>query len=334
MRPTTSRTSAATLALLLILGASACSDEPTSTGGPDGPARLSVFLTDQPGDLENVWVVVEEIHLQGGGGTVVLLDGPTDLVELTSLVGTVQLLVDEVGIEEGVYTQLRVILAGVVLEAEDGTVYTSGGLEHPDGLPAEGEVMCPSCAQSGLKVKLGGGSLQLDEGLTGVVLDFDVAQSFGHRAGKSGRWIMHPVIHATVFADEDGDGEVGDEVTGGASIEGTVSAASGVTIPDCPEGVGRSIEDFVPRAVALTVVDDEGTPVSRTGVVGSDGAFSIDFLPPDDYALGHLAELDLTDQVLRFDATVAPEEASVGPGEKVDGVAYTITEASCVQVEG
>ena len=43
------------------------------------------------------------------------------------------------------------------------------------------------------------GSVRLEGNSNILLVDFDVAQSFGHQAGGSGRWVMHPVVMATDF---------------------------------------------------------------------------------------------------------------------------------------
>jgi hypothetical protein len=55
----------------------------------------------------------------------------------------------------------------------------------------------PSLAQSGLKVDLPGGAIRIEGDQRILLVDFDVAQSLGHVAGGYGRWVMHPVVHAT-----------------------------------------------------------------------------------------------------------------------------------------
>lgn len=313
-------------ALMLPLAIGGCDDgddlgvEPL----PDEGARVSLYLTDAPGDVEAVWVQIDHVYLQGGDGPVTLLDEPTDLIELTELVGVAQALADEVEIPEGAYSQLRMVLGGAVLEATDGTVYTMGGAEHPGELPATGDLMCPSCEQSGLKALMPGGEVVIEEGSTALVLDFDVARSFGHRAGRSGKWIMRPVIHTTAMRDgPDGHG-----------IEGTVVLDDGVALPECPAGTPRSVEDFIPTATSLTLLDGEGDPIVRSGTVDDSGAFTIGFVPVGEWSMGFVGSLDLTDWALTFDASVEPGQVEIEPGSDVQGVLYTVTGASCDAVDG
>jgi len=91
-------------------------------------------------------------------------------------------------------------------EAGATTIYASS----PDyaGLPAGavvgGTLVMPSLAQSGLKVNLPDDAVVIgeDEVVT-LVVDFDVAQSFGQMAGGSGSWVMTPVLHAFVPVPEE-----------------------------------------------------------------------------------------------------------------------------------
>lgn len=316
---------AAALSLALTLGAVACDDdEPTGPAG-DGTTSLSVLLTDAPGAVEAVWVDISEIYLQGDEGAVVLLDEPTGLIEITDLVGTSRTLVTDAEVDASSYGQLRMVVAGAVLETESGDVYTTGGAEHPEGLEATGNLICPSCAQSGLKVVIPH-DIDLEEGAAALLLDFDVAQSFGHPAGNSGNWVMRPVVHATLVADENGDGIPDIEQAG--SIVGTVALADGVVMPECPAGTPRSVQDFVPMATAQTLVDDEAAPIVRTGAMLDGGGFVMSYLSPDTYTMGYQAEITLDGATLGFTATVDPTEVVVTEGE-FDGVAYTITAASC-----
>lgn len=318
MRPIR-RLPAAAAALGLLFAPLGCDDDPADPG-LDGAARVDVILTDAPGDVAAAWVRIEEIYLQGEGGRVDLLTEPTDLIELTALVGTAVVLVEDAELEPGRYGQLRFVVGDAVLEAEDGTVYVLDEAEHPGGLEATGRLQCPSCQQSGIKVVLPGDELDLDAGESTVVLDFDVSQTFGHRAGNSGMWVMRPTIHGTWV---DGGGPVL-----GPTVGGTVAVATGVEIPACPAGTARSVEDFVPVATATTLVDGQGEILVRSGETSADGTFVLGPLAADLWTLGHLGTLELDGAELTFEATVTPADVTMD-GTAVTGVSYVVTAATC-----
>jgi hypothetical protein len=305
------------LALLAALTA-ACSD---TSGTPI--AQVSLALTDAPGDVDSVWVEIEEIYLQGGNGRTQLLS-PSDaeglgLIELTHLAGSALDLVDDVLIPAGNYGQLRFVIDGAVLETEDGEVFTFNAA-HPHGAPATGDLQCPSCTNSGIKVLLPGDVANLDEGAHLIMIDFDVSQSFGHPTGQVTGWVMHPVIR-------------GAEVAFSGAVHGTVDVARDgsmnplVTIPECPAGTPRDITTFVPVAVAETLTDDLGDPLRVTTTVASDSSFVFPWLHPDGYDLTYATHVDFGPDTLVFAAT-APGVVNVTSGADLE-VAYTITSATC-----
>ena len=306
----------------LPLAFAACDDGPTEVD--PNAAALSVYLTDAPGEVKSVWIEILSASLEGEDGDVPLLAESTGLVEVTELVGRAQEIVDDAFVPDGRYGRLNLIVGGAVLEAHDGSVYTREGAAHPDGLEATGTLHCPSCSQSGLKVQLHG--VEIDGGDNALVLDFDVSQSFGHPAGSSGQWVMRPVIHTEFEADED------DELDG-ESIGGTVVLNEGVEIPTCPGDTPRGLEDFIPSARAQTLTDGAGLPVVRTGAVDEDGEFEIDYVADDTYEMGYVPGIDYGGAVLAFVAGVSPSTVTVR-GEDADGVRYTITEATCLIVDG
>ncbi len=175
-----------------------CSDSPTGGGDP----RVTVRLTDAPGDVAAAVVTISEIHLVGSDGKVVLMSEPvtTDLLDLASTTIT---LVEGIPVPEGTYTQLRFIISGGYLEVENANGTTSifassptySGL--PPGAPVAGSLQMPSLAQSGLKVTFPSEELEIEDDQVFLV-DFEVSQSFGRLAGNSGMWVMHPVITGTV----------------------------------------------------------------------------------------------------------------------------------------
>jgi hypothetical protein len=348
----------------LALGLLAWSCDTDATGPEDGMSRVNVFLADGPGSVEAVWLQFDQIYLISIDGAeegriVELLDEPTDLIEVTELVDTVKALALSVPVEPGVYNELRLILGGAVLETEEGKVYAFGGAEHPDGLPTTGQLQCPSCSSSGLKVVF---DVELEEGTGDIVLDFDVGQSFGHMAGRSGRWIMRPIIRALHDKhdrgdrddddddDDDGDDDDGDDDDGDddddkdhghggdqdrfASIRGEIVLASGVTVPQCPAGRPRFRTAFMPTATAKTLNNADGTDMVATGHVGFDDGefeFKIWRLKADTWTLGFEEETTVSDagHKLVWDATVAPAEVALEAGEKAEDVVYTITSVTC-----
>ena len=156
-------------------------------------------------------MTIERIYLQpdstNDNGRLVLLDSAIT-VDLLTLQDSLMPVLDSVAIPAGQYRQLRFVISGGYLSVigEDTTtrtIYASSptyaGL--PAGAVVGGELQMPSFAQSGLKVKLPGAAFQVvGNGVVTLVVDFDVAQSFGKAAGSSSRWVMSPVITATIPA--------------------------------------------------------------------------------------------------------------------------------------
>lgn len=311
------------IASLLGLAALAMACDTSPTDEPHGPAVLSVHLTDAPGDVARVWVDLSEMYFQGSPqGRTVIQSEPTGLVELTSLVGTTQELAAGLELTPGRYRELRMILRSGVLETTEGGVFTFGDAEHPDGLATTGELRCPSCSSSGLKAKLAGDEVTLEAGNQTLLLDFDVSQSFGHAAGGSGAWVMHPVVNGTMQP-----GPATGVSVSGTVILGTDTEGASVVIPACPADQPRSIADFVPTATATTLVDGEDTPIMKSGATNAEGAFVISALEPDTWAMGYHSEVVFGDKKLVFDATADPMNVPVAAD--VSGVTYTITGATC-----
>jgi len=312
------------LVLAAAVGLGACGD---STGV--GTTQMSVRLTDAAasGDLLEAWVQIDSVWLQGNvsgnqGSHVTLLDSPTELVKISSLDSTTRSLVSDVTVPSGTYAQLRIFVSQGIAVAEnsngDLTAYTLGGATLPaesDYSPtASGQLVCPSCAQSGFKVNLPGGSVKLEGTQKILVLDFDVAQSYGHDAAASDQWVLHPVMSATDF-----------EASGGISGTVTLDQSQLSALPECPTGTSRSVEDFIPTA---TRASDE-TSVS-SGSVSSDGSYTIDFLAPDSYMMGFEDSVAFDNDTLVFDATPSQDQVTLATGDTAT-VDYSITAASCLE---
>ena len=201
-----------TLALVAIATASlaGCGD----ATAPD-PGRISLLLTDAPGDVRTAVVTISQIYLQGTdgeeappqGGRLVLREDDVT-VDLLTLEDEMMSLVDDIEVPGGRYAQLRFVITGGYIEVEqaDGStkIYASSPIYDglPDGAQVNGLLIMPSFAQSGLKVNLPGDQLLVDGDEQTLLVDFDVSQSVGQQAGASGNWVMQPVIQATRVPDE------------------------------------------------------------------------------------------------------------------------------------
>jgi len=304
------------LALAALLPLAACDGDEAATG-PQGPGTLSVLLTDAPGEFLQAWVQVERIELMvdddefgegegagngnGENGRVILRDDlyETDLLTLANDVAT---LVDEEAIPAGTYSQLRfVIPAGcIIVEGEnegEARIFSSSGYGRcADEAAAaeldvvfEGRLKMPSFAQSGLKVNLPGAGLDLGENRTVLLLDFDVSESFGKEAGRSGQWVMRPVIKAV-------------DITLSSSITVTLQEGAESGLAD----VG-SLADFQ----ASLATEEEPVPFTDEDEDGIWTATFFHLLPS-----GYEVEGDVEGEFV----TVGDYEVSVGLKDDVDPV--------------
>lgn len=297
--------------VMAALALGACED---STSGPNGDGSLTIQLTDAPGDLAEAWIKINEFVLIGddsdtsSAGRIELAPEADGYINLLTLAGGKVLeIVDDADVPEGAYTELRLVLDEAYVRLKDGRVFATAGAELPAGVTSAGTLKCPSCSQSGFKVKFPSGGFSVGDNSV-VLLDFDVSQSFGHEAGKSGQWIMHPVLRATAQTVRLG------------TIRGNVALAQGVTLPACGTQTS-TLGLFKPRAVM-------GTD-TLTGVTDTLGVYRIANAMPGTYALSAINDISYTNgDTLTFTTTVNPATVTVAQGDSVSA-AYQITAASC-----
>lgn len=296
---------AAALIALPFLGLAACDD----ATGPGSDATLSVQLTDAPSaSVDKAWVKIDQITLQGSNGGVDLLDESTGFIELTQLADSATTLVENEAVPQGSYGQLRFHVNAAALRTDGGEVYSLNGGADSVGETPTGDLTCPSCTETGIKVNTPDG-FRLETEAKILMLDFDVSESFGQQAGMSGMWVMHPTITSST-------------VQASGTIVGNVTTADGVSFPTC-NGETRTVEDFVPRALAA------GTDsVVKTGTVGSDGSYAIQFLMPDDYGMSYADTVVLDPDSVFFTASPSTETATVESGLE-STVDYTIEGVTC-----
>ncbi|MFW5973705.1 MAG: DUF4382 domain-containing protein [Bacteroidota bacterium] len=191
------------ISLVVLLTVSMIGCDILNTSGDN--ARFQVLLTDAPGDFERAVVTIDQVYLQADddGERVVLRDEPVT-VDLLELQNEVMDLVEDMVVPAGSYSQLRLIISGGFIEVEEEggstRVYASSSdYAEAQNVPRDGALQMPSYAQSGLKVVLPPELTSVEGEQNILLLDFNVAQSFGRQAGHSGMWVMTPVIHATDF---------------------------------------------------------------------------------------------------------------------------------------
>jgi hypothetical protein len=293
-----------------------CSDDELTGGGGEG--RLRINLTDAPGDLEDAFVKIEKIVLirrdadsladSTSSGRINITPDVTGYINLLDLTGGKLLeLADTAGIPEGTYSQLRVIIDEAYVTLKDGRVFATSGATLPAGVTADGELKCPSCAQSGFKVKFSNGGMTVN-GTSTVTIDFDAGQSFGHEAGNSGKWVMRPVLRATAT-----------NITFGR-ITGNVALATGVTIPACG-GQNNNLTAFKPFAVL-------GTD-TLSGTTDTLGVYRIANAVPGTYTLGFVKDVTFTNGD-SLTIAAAPSVATLAVVSADSAKAnYQVTAATC-----
>ena len=277
-----------TLFLALLVAFAGC--DSTNTGASDDTGTLRVLLTDAPGDFLAAVVTIEQVYLQAEEGDDDPEDGRTILsddqvtVDLLTLQNEVLAIVENEEVPAGTYHQLRLVISGGFIEVEDedggSTIYASSdAYAAAQGVEADGRLQMPSYAQSGLKIVLPDDLAEIADEEQIVLIDFNVAESFGQQAGNSGMWVMRPVVRTTDLA-----------FTGTAVL--TLALDDGVALPD-----DVTLADFA----ASLDKDGEIMEVPFTDE-DEDGLYLVEFryLPPATYPVdlivpaGVTAETDVT----------------------------------------
>ncbi|WP_309889522.1 DUF4382 domain-containing protein [Archangium sp.] len=279
-------------------------------------SRVTIKLTDAPGDYKAAYVTISEVYLQGEGGKLVLRDTPvtTNLVTLAN--DTADLVKDAI-VPEGSYRELRFVITGAYVEVEqaDGStrIYASSPdyAALPAGAQVSGDLQLPSFASSGLKVKFDG-NVEVTGEQKVILVDFDVAQSFGHGAG-SNKWVMKPVIKGAEI-----------EFTGSVNV--TLAKGEGVTLPTV-NGQAITLGNF--KAALTAQTDADGAAPAAAEEIGltdanGDGVFeaSFKFLVPGNYTLTFVAP----EGVSYTTNPSVPVTVTIGSG-KDQTQAFTLTSA-------
>jgi hypothetical protein len=158
----------------------------------DSPSHLDIYLTDSPGDYQEVWVDIQKVMINTPGAdstdsagwkeVPLLRPGLYNLLDFRNGADTV---LGGVDLPAGTVSQIRLILGN------DNYLVLDDGTKVP--------LTTPSAQQSGLKLNI---HAELKPGIPyALVLDFDAARSVVE-AGNSGKYSLKPVIRT--FAKEAG----------------------------------------------------------------------------------------------------------------------------------
>jgi hypothetical protein len=282
---------------LAVAALAACGD----SQGP-GTAQFSVKLTDAPGPFTAAVVTISEVSLLGAGGKVTLSSTPTTVNLLDLQNATLDLVKDAV-VPTGTYQELRLVITGGYVQLTDGTIFASSpnyaGL--PQGATVTGQLTMPSLAQSGLKVTMPGSALAVTGPQKIVLIDFNVSQSFGHDAGSSDSWVMHPVIKGADI-----------QTTGSVAV--SLTLANGVTLPQV-------------NGKQVTLADFSATLGTETMALDANGQATFQFVIPDTYPLVFTGPTGVTFVTDPVATSATPIQVTVPSGQAVS-VSATITSAT------
>lgn len=239
----------------------------SDAGGLPDTAKLTIMLTDAPGDFSAAVVTISSIYLQGDAtddnpNGRVILSNEVITTDLLTLANDVETLVDDATVSAGTYGQLRFVIDGAYIEVEtaQGTeIYATPGYTAPG--PVTGELKCPSCGSSGIKVHFPGG-LTLDSDET-LLVDFDVSETFGHEAGNSGKWIMHPSLK-------------GAPIQAAATVNASINLGAGVVLPILNTNVVTLADFSIEMRGANAEAGAPGESVTLTDA-NTDGTFEANF---------------------------------------------------------
>lgn len=222
------------LSLISLTVLSSCKKNDTTNGN----ARLKVYLTDDPGDYEAVYIDVKDVQINVTGDTTngwqSLQNVNAAAYDLLKLVNDDDTLLADANIPSGRLHQMRLILGTENYVKIQGTSQLI-------------KLETPSAQQSGLKLNI---QQDVQDGiLYTITLDFDVAKSIV-KTGNS-KYILKPTIRTILNA-------------AGGSIKGVVMPKTFQSAVYAVQGVDT---------VASTFTDSDGGYLLRGLAAGTYGVF-------------------------------------------------------------
>lgn len=164
-----------------------------------GTGKISIQLTDGPGEYQAVYVTIEEVQIHESGGGWRLISSPHKTYDLLALRNGIRTPLGLKELPTGSYTQIRLLLSSV---SDGGTNLLGNVHRHGNYVILNDdtirELKVPSGMQSGIKL-IGDFTITADK-TTIITLDFDADKSVVE-AGESGQWLLKPVIK-TIIEEE------------------------------------------------------------------------------------------------------------------------------------
>lgn len=227
-----------------------CSDDDDNLS--EDTARVTVRMTDAPGDYDAVFVDVADVMIKADGttgedeGWTSLGNVQTGVYDLLELTGGVTQLLAEAEIPAGHYSQIRLVLGNnnsVIYNGESQSLST------------------PSAQQSGLKLQL---NQELEAGEQyEFLLDFDVDQSIVS-AGSAGGFNLKPVLRLSATSETGViTGEVHPSAVNGNALQSVIRATNANTsVSAYTDANGAFVLNGVPEGTYRVTV----TPAEASGL--------------------------------------------------------------------
>ncbi|MHB1922927.1 MAG: DUF4382 domain-containing protein [Chitinophagaceae bacterium] len=245
------------LAIISFFTLASCNKTSYSSGQP---SHLNLYLTDDPGNYDAVYVDIESIEVNTSGDSTtspwqtipLLKQGVYNLLDFRNGIDTV---LSSIDFPSGTISQMRMVLG-------NNNSVVVNGVSYP--------LTTPSAQQSGLKFNI---DANLVAGITyRLYIDFDAERSIVS-AGNTGKYILKPVIRTYAQA------------TGGA-IKGVV----------LPVSAHPGIFAFMGTDTISTLPDSNGNYL-MSGVPA--GIWGLEFIPGDtSYKSQNVNNIDVTSNVV------------------------------------
>lgn len=276
--------------------------------GPERPVRLTVLLTDSPGDyFEEARVWISEMSIIPAGGPPISqeVESPEEGFNLLELQNGATALLGEFELPAGRFLQFRLVVERAEVTLKDPYEFTDGSQTKDLHVPSGGE--------SGIKINLryadGNGQragVHFEPGQSILVIDMDVSNNFviqgdPHTSAGINDVLFTPLLRATV-----------EDVA--ASISGTVSG---------PEGL--DVEGLKVKAELEDSEDIEPwQTTSGSAHTDANGDYTIWFLAPGTYSVS--VELPENGDYDGMSTDPDAHEVELDKGDAVTGVDFEIKE--------